>query len=680
MKRFSIQGLKGHNLIDASIGFDDNVVPKAGVSGLVGMERAVGISAGTPPRLAAQFDHLADMPGGTAVFDSGAGTITAGGNAAFQNQSSVSDIAVGNLILLALGVSDAQAAGLYRVTTLGSGSAPFVLTRDASYNSTGDFSSGQYFVPTEGDAAGLPIFVNIGNGFTLNTSPLQLSPTNVIELLSQGGGGGGGGGGAAIVFLGNTDALSHYDDATGESELLYDGGALTLTGASNGLLNSSDLATRSGTTSYMVGSRIAVVFKSMSNPGSSHPYAPNSGIYEVTSLGSGGAPFVLTRVSYFNSAPKVVPGSYTIIGGGTHGGALLIVQGLGGSTFDTDPINFTAIADPSTITLPPQMSQMICGSNIAAVLDGTDALDFTYNASSKTLSGVGNGSVNASVIATKGGRSDSIVGTTIMLVFNSGSDPGSSHPYSPQSGPYDVTTLGDGSSPFVLTRNSAFDSDTDIGITGRFVQVSSGFYAGGLFVFAGRTGPTLDTSQLFFAIAGVPTLDGNSLESVSGILRVKLAGGSAVTETGGLDVQNADATHRGVMSAAMYLALTAVAAEVSHDIDDTTSGTASVDSAQFNVPVNTQWNVGIHIKAKSTTDPTKAANLVYLSGIRRGASGDPTTIGDPPVLVATLADSGGIGGITAALAPVTDSSGNVYVHITGVAGHDISYDVTVVLS
>ena len=73
--------------------------------------------------------------------------------------------------------------------------------------------------------------------------------------------------------------------------------------------------------------------------------AANNGIYTVTQVGSGSAPWILTRAVYFNASTNMKAGSYTLITGGTVNINSSFVLAANVVTVGTDPVNFNTFAN-----------------------------------------------------------------------------------------------------------------------------------------------------------------------------------------------------------------------------------------------------------------------------------------------------------------------------------------------
>ena len=79
-----------------------------------------------------------------------------------------------------------------------------------------------------------------------------------------------------------------------------------------------------------------------------------------------------------------------------------------------------------------------------------------------------------------------------------------------QNGIYDVTTIGDGSNPFVLTRSSDFNQTAEVG-AGSFTYVEAGTANQGKSFVQTERNPVLDTNNLVFTVFGETAIGTNSI-------------------------------------------------------------------------------------------------------------------------------------------------------------------------
>lgn len=79
-----------------------------------------------------------------------------------------------------------------------------------------------------------------------------------------------------------------------------------------------------------------------------------------------------------------------------------------------------------------------------------------------------------------------------------------------QNGIYDVTTIGDGSNPFVLTRSADFNQTAEVG-AGSFTYVEAGTANQGKSFVQTERNPVLDTNNLVFTVFGETAIGTNSI-------------------------------------------------------------------------------------------------------------------------------------------------------------------------
>ena len=102
-----------------------------------------------------------------------------------------------------------------------------------------------------------------------------------------------------------------------------------------------------------------------------------------------------------------------------------------------------------------------------------------------------------------------------------------------QNGIYTVTTVGDGSNPFVLTRALDFNTSSEVG-AGAFMFVESGTANTGKSFIQSVSGPTLDTTALTFSVFGDSTIAGDSVDNtkLSNMAQATVKGRASTTGTG----------------------------------------------------------------------------------------------------------------------------------------------------
>ena len=139
----------------------------------------------------------------------------------------------------------------------------------------------------------------------------------------------------------------------------------------------------------------------------------------------------------------------------------------------------------------------------------TGNLAGTYNSSGQTLTANSNGAIQVD------GVSLSVSNRVLLKDQSDGT----------QNGVYTVTTVGDGSNPFVLTRALDFNTSNEIG-AGSFMFVESGTANAGKSFIQSTSGPTLDSTALVFSIFGDNTI------AASSVTNAKLANMAAATIKG----------------------------------------------------------------------------------------------------------------------------------------------------
>ena len=98
---------------------------------------------------------------------------------------------------------------------------------------------------------------------------------------------------------------------------------------------------------------------------------------------------------------------------------------------------------------------------------------------------------------------------------------------------YTVTTVGNGSNAFVLTRALDFNTSAEVG-AGSFMFVESGTANAGKSFIQSTSGPTLDTTALVFSVFGDSNLSANSVDNtkLSNMAQATIKGRASGTSTG----------------------------------------------------------------------------------------------------------------------------------------------------
>ena len=104
---------------------------------------------------------------------------------------------------------------------------------------------------------------------------------------------------------------------------------------------------------------------------------------------------------------------------------------------------------------------------------------------------------------------------------------------SSQNGIYTVTTVGDGSNPFVLTRALDFNTSAEVG-AGAFMFVEQGTANAGKSFIQSVSGPTLDTDALTFSVFGDSTIAADSVDNskLANMAQATVKGRASGTSTG----------------------------------------------------------------------------------------------------------------------------------------------------
>lgn len=102
-----------------------------------------------------------------------------------------------------------------------------------------------------------------------------------------------------------------------------------------------------------------------------------------------------------------------------------------------------------------------------------------------------------------------------------------------QNGIYTVTTVGDGSNAFVITRALDFNTSSEVG-AGAFMFVEAGSTNAGKSFIQSATGPTLDTDALTFSVFGDSTVAADSIDNtkLANQAQATVKGRAAGTGTG----------------------------------------------------------------------------------------------------------------------------------------------------
>ena len=152
------------------------------------------VANGLDVKASVRYATTADVAG---TYNNGAGTITAGSNGAFSIDSQVPT--AGDRILLKNQSTTTQ-NGIYTVTTVGSGSAAYVLTRTPDADAASEITGGAFVFVEEGTA-------NADNGYVFTHNGEPTLGTDAITL-AQFSGAGQISNGAGLTKTGNTLAVA----------------------------------------------------------------------------------------------------------------------------------------------------------------------------------------------------------------------------------------------------------------------------------------------------------------------------------------------------------------------------------------------------------------------------------------------------------------------------------------
>ena len=151
------------------------------------------VANGLDVKASVRYATTADVAG---TYNNGAGTITAGSNGTFSIDSQVPS--AGDRILLKNQSTTTQ-NGIYTVTTVGSGSAAYVLTRTPDADTASEITGGAFVFVEEGTA-------NADNGYVFTHNGEPTLGTDAITV-AQFSGAGQISNGAGLTKIGNTLAV-----------------------------------------------------------------------------------------------------------------------------------------------------------------------------------------------------------------------------------------------------------------------------------------------------------------------------------------------------------------------------------------------------------------------------------------------------------------------------------------
>ena len=190
---------KGSGTVDVNSSRITNVTDPSGSQDAATKAYVDSVANGLDVKASVKYASTANVAG---TYDNGAGTITAGSNGAFSIDGATPTAS--DRVLLK-NQTDATENGLYLVTTVGSGSAAYVLTRTPDADAAAEITGGAFVFVEAGTA-------NADNGyvFTHNGTPTLGTTDITVEQFS---GAGQISAGAALTKSGNTLNVA-VDDTT----------------------------------------------------------------------------------------------------------------------------------------------------------------------------------------------------------------------------------------------------------------------------------------------------------------------------------------------------------------------------------------------------------------------------------------------------------------------------------
>lgn len=191
-----------------------------------------------------------------------------------------------------------------------------------------------------------------------------------------------------------------------------------------------------------------------------------------------------------------------------------------------------------------------------------------------------------------------------------------------QNGIYEVTTIGDGSNPFVLTRAADFNQTAEVG-AGSFTYVEAGTANQGKSFVQTERNPVLDTNDLVFTVFGETAIGTNS------IANNKLQ-------------QQAEATIKGRAAGAGTGDVSDLSADQLVAVINAAS-TATINAARVTDPTTTDSNARVAVFKNAdvaATGTRRAVRFIEGSNVTLTVNDDPTN----EEVEVTIASTGGSGG------------------------------------
>lgn len=362
-------------------------------------------------------------------------------------------------------------------------------------------------------------------------------------------------------------------------------------------------------------------------------------------------PMVLTRADNFNSSAEIAPGSFVLVTAGSEAGTFYYLSTVESSyVLDTTPLDFSPITTTGgtylagnglllttdTFSVRTGVGLSISSSDVVVAVDGT------------TLSTAG-GLVHIE---------DGGVGVTQLNTAVAGAG-----------------LTGGGGAALAINTGSGLEVDTDA-LRIAISAAGTGLTGGGGSALSIANGGVTET-QLNASVAG------NGLTGGAGTA-LAVGAGSGITVNANDVAVDVDGTTIQVGASGIELMGGSVArsyleSNVLNTIatggasgTGTTSGSGTLDVAQFNVPVGTTVFAEIVVDAVNDAADSKRFIQKGYIGYRRGASGNAFPVGDSedvtlfPAFAAT--GVGSIAAITWVTVAKGDSSGDVVVTVTGPGG------------
>ena len=356
---------------------------------------------------------------------------------------------------------------------------------------------------------------------------------------------------------------------------------------------------------------------------------------------------------------------------------------------------------------------------VAAVLGDSLLGNLTYSSGGKTLTSNANMSINSANI---GHISNWSVGEKILITVDPTATGFSANGF--WSGTYVITTLGNGSTPFVLTRADDFNSNEDI-IQHSFVFVANGTNATagsagnipGLWYLATSGTIVYETTPIYFSAAtgsasGSATtysaagplvltdttfslgeasitpfyvnssLAGNGLTGGEGTAFSVVADGVAnnpvEVDSDGVRVRAASDSQSGYLTAAGFTNLGKVVeyANIPSTIGDATTAitTSNTETALFNVgaiPANTMWTVEFRTFSVDVSNSLNQVSNIGAASYYRSGSSDVVPVGS--IQVQHTIATGSLTSVNLSSSLATDVPGRIYLSVQGVNTYDMKH-------